>query len=88
MIGTTYSGGAFKFDPATRTLTTSGSTIFQDGGVDYSGPIIFELCLGGNTDCADFTLTYARNLCASATFSLNNAATGSSTFLLADGYDY
>ena len=63
VLGTTFNGGPFKFDPETRTLTMS-ETI----ALNYDGTVKFTLCLGTNcgdwymgytflSDCSTFTLT-------------------------------
>lgn len=40
VLGTDYNGGAFKFDPSTRTLTMSETTPFiGSDGTNYEGSV-------------------------------------------------
>ena len=53
VLGTDFDGGAFKFDPATRTLTISETTPHGDGAHTTAK---FTLCLG--TNCGDWYMSY------------------------------
>ena len=68
VLGTTFNGGPFKFNPVTRTLTMS-ETI----ALNHEGSVKFTLCLG--TNCGDWYMGY--NFCSDcSTFTLTLDTTG------------